>query len=123
MREDERGSGFARQAGEVRAVPGRERGGEDAGFRAEVDGFFNIVVLFVLAGLVVMGCCGVGGCEAAAFGGGRGRGGVVADAEAIPVVRTRLVEAQAGVVGLGEDAVGGGGDEVGEEDGRVARVD
>lgn len=38
-------------------------------------------------------------------------------------MRAAVVETQAGVVALGEDAVGGRGDEVGEQDGRVARVD
>lgn len=51
------------------------------------------------------------------------RSGVVSHAEAVAVMRACRVEAESRVVGLGEDGVGGAGDEVGEEDGRLAGVD
>lgn len=51
------------------------------------------------------------------------RGGVVAHTEAVAVMGACRVEAESRVVGLGENGVGGAGDEVGEEDGRLAGVD
>jgi len=105
--EHQRADRLARQTLEVAAVPGGDRGSKDARLRAKV-----YLILLRRDGVFVGGLAR------------RGRGrGVVADAEAVTVVRAAVVEAQAGVVALGEDAVGGRGDEVGEQDGRVARVD
>lgn len=54
--------------------------------------------------------------------GAQARRRVVTDAEAVAVVRAAGVEPEAGVVGLGEDTVRGGEDEVGEEDVGAALV-
>ena len=76
MGEDEAGGGFRRDAGQVYAVPRRDRGGEDAGFGTE------------------------------------GGGGVVADSEAVAVVRAAPV--------LVEGLLAGGGNNGGRR-GRTRR--
>lgn len=102
--EHQRADGLAGQALEVAAVPGGDGGSEDAGLGAQV----YLVLLGsrgVLVGLV-----------------GPARRGVVAHAEAVAIVRTAVVQTQARVVALRENAVGGRGYQMGEEDWRVAAV-
>lgn len=105
VRKNKRADSLASQAFEVAAIPGWDGGGEDARLGAEV--YFLLLgsnVIFVsAAGLALRG--------------------VVTDAEAVAIVRAAVVQTEAGVVALCEDAVGGRGDEVGEQDRRMPRVD
>lgn len=107
MSKHKRANSLARQTLKVTAVPGRDGGGEDTRLGAKV---------YFMLRLLRDDAVFVGTFDLA-------RSGVVADAEAVAIVRAAVVETEAGVVALREDAVGRRGDEVGEQDGRVAGVD
>lgn len=122
MREDERRNRLARQSFQIPAIPCWDGGSEDAGLRAQI---------YTIGGRGRGRGVGVSGgarrviAQPVSSGPGRPptRGGVVAHTEAVAVMGACRVEAESRVVGLGENGVGGAGDEVGEEDGRLARVD
>jgi hypothetical protein len=105
MCEDQRADRLASQTLEIAAVPGRDCGGENARLGAKV----YLVLLW--SHRLFMGAAD------------RSRCGVVADTEAIAIVRAAVIQTEARVVALREDAVGGRGDQVGEQDRRVARID